>query len=141
MPSPNNQLAAATRPSTWARAAAPAVAALLVLGLSGCGAAADDTRVCDEVRRVLTDVSKTGLDQISDPAAVQRTYRDGAATIRQEAQGAGGDVKAAADDVAGELEQLGDGLGALAGSPSAIPQLPDLDGLTTAGRHLQQACT
>ena len=139
--STTNRLAAATRPSTWVRAAAPAIAALLTLGLSGCGAAADDTRVCDDVRRVLTDVSKTGLEQISDPVAVQRTYRDGAATIRQGAQGAGGDVKAAAEDVAGELEQLGDGIGALAGSPSVTPQPPDIDDLITAGRRLQQACT
>ena len=140
MSSPINRLAAATRPSTWARAAAPAVAALLALGLSGCSAA-DESRVCDDVRRVLTDVSQTSLKQINDPVAVQRTYRDGAATIRQEAQGAGGAVKAAADDVAGELEQLGDGIGALAGSPSVTPQPPDIDDLITAGRRLQQACT
>jgi predicted outer membrane protein len=126
------------RPASWF---AWALAPLLVLGLAACGSGADDTRACTEIRQVFTDLSQKGVQEVADPAAMEQTYRDAAATIRRKAENADGDVRAAATEVADEVEKLGHGIAALADNPSTVPQLPDVAALTAAGQALQQACS
>ena len=118
------------------RLSAVAAAALLAAGLSACSS--NDKDACEGIKTALTDVSKQGLDQVSDPKALEKTYADGAARIREEAKDAGGDVKSAAEKAASAMESLGKQVGALSGSSN--PQTPDTKPLTDAGKELQDAC-
>jgi hypothetical protein len=117
-----------------------AAAALLTAGLAACGSS-DDKAACEGIKTTLTDVGQQGLKQSSDPKALEKTYSDGAAKIREEAKDAGGDVKAAAEKAAGAMETLGKEVGALSTSNSTTPQIPDTTALTQAGADLQKACT
>jgi hypothetical protein len=139
-------------------------AVALVLGLSACGSGnpatpggpattavlaggstGTDAQACSDIRQTITDVSRKGVDQLRDsptsnPTTMAQTYRDGAATIRRQAESSGGDVRQAANKVADEFEKLADGVAGLADGSKA-PQMPDINALTAAGQELQQACT
>jgi hypothetical protein len=118
------------------RVSALAAAALLAAGLSACSS--KDKDACEGIKTALTDVSQQGLKQVSDPKALEKTYNDGAAKIREEAKDAGGDVKTAADKAATAMETLGKQVGGL--GESSNPQIPDTSALTNAGKELQDAC-
>jgi predicted small lipoprotein YifL len=136
------------------------VGAALVVGLSACGSGGPAAtpgpvtataagggsspgttpQVCRDLAQTMSDVSQKGLQQVPDPARAEQTFRDGAATVRQKAENADGDVRRAANKVADEFEELGDALGALA-SRSTAPPRPDLNAISAAAQELQQACS
>ena len=103
------------------------------LATSGCGG--DSKAACDKIQAEIQNVSTAGMKQISDPQAVEKTYQDGAAKIRAEGKTAGGDVEAAANDVAAALEDLGKQVGARS------TKAPDQAPLTNAGIKLKAACS
>lgn len=117
-----------------------AVSAILVSGLSACGSG-DNAKACTDMRQTITELTQKGMQQVDDPAALQQTYRSSAASIRQQADGADGDVQAAGRKVADAVEKIGDDVAAASRSTSTIAQLPDTNPLITAGTELQQACT
>lgn len=124
---------------------APATGGPVTAAVAAGGSPGTNAQVCNDIRQTMTDVSQKGVQQLRDsptvdPAAVAQTYRDAATTIRQQAESGDGDVRRAANKVADEVDKLGDGLAGLADTHTA-PRMPDLNGLTAAGRELQQACT
>ena len=140
-PSRSHPIAAWASPSSrWASLTALAAGAVLLAGLSACGSA-DNAKACADIRQVTTELTQKGMQQFDDPAALQQTYRSSAATIRQRADDADGDVQAAAGKLADAVDKLGDDVGRAAASTSTVPQLPDTGALIQAGTQLQQACT
>ena len=148
------------------RPALPALvaAAALVLGPSACGSGdtaaapapapapvpttgaggATNAQACAAIRQTVTALSQKAQQQQqqqqgTDVTAIVQTYRDGAATIRRDAENADADVRQAADKMAGQFEQLADGLAAVA--QGRTPQLGGIGDPAAAGQELRQACS
>jgi hypothetical protein len=107
--------------------------AVLMAALTA-GCSGDNKAACDTLQQEMSALTSKAMQQVGDPAAMGKTYRDAAAKFRSEGAAAGGDVKAAADAVASELERLG------AGVEAGSTEIPDTSGLIAAGAKLQSAC-
>ncbi len=122
-------------------AAVCAVSATLVLSASACSMGNGDKKAaCDKLQTTISDVTKKGMTQISDPAGLAQTYADGAADLRKEGKDSGdGDVEKAAEHAATAMANLGLQVKSAA-SGSSAPQIPNSSDLITAGTELKTAC-
>jgi outer membrane murein-binding lipoprotein Lpp len=100
---------------------------------SGC-AGGDSKAACDTLQQEIPALNAKAMQQINDPDAMSQSYKDSAAKFRSEGAAAGGDVKAAAEAVATELDGLGKGVEA------RTTQMPNMSGLISAGTKLKDAC-
>jgi hypothetical protein len=123
---------------------APRVAgiALALTALSttmACGVigGADNKAACDAIKSDIQKVSTEGVKQAGNQSGLEKVYRDAADDVRSDANKADGDVKSAGNDVADELNKLGDFVKNLSADN---PGYPDTSGLTTAGTKLKNAC-
>ncbi|MFC7547668.1 hypothetical protein [Plantactinospora sp. GCM10030261] len=105
-------------------------AAVAVVG-TACGGG-DTKAACDSIQQEMTNITSTGMQQTSDPAALSKTYSDGAEKIRGYGKDAGGDVEDAANDIAAAMEDLG--------KKASAGQMPDAQALGNAGIKLKNAC-
>lgn len=100
--------------------------------LSGCSGG--DTAACEAITKELNTIATEGMKQISDPAALAKTYSDGAAKVRAEGAKAGGDVQSASDELATVMEDFGKTLTANNG------QIPDAGAFSAASVKVTEAC-
>lgn len=118
-----------------------ALTTALALSAAACGSQ-DKKAACDKLQNTITEVSRKGMTQVSDPNGLAQTYSSGAATMRQQGKDSGDDkVEKAANDAASALESLGQQVKTIATSGSTTPQMPDAGKLTSAGVELKSACT
>ncbi|GAA1593970.1 hypothetical protein [Actinoplanes couchii] len=103
-----------------------------MLALTGCSSS--DAAACQAITAELKTIADTGMKQISDPAALAKTYTDGAAKVREEGAKAGGDVQSAADSLATVMEDFGKTLTAGNG------QIPDAGAFSSASVKVAEAC-
>jgi hypothetical protein len=121
-------------------AGACAITAALALSVAACGSQ-DKKAACDNLQKTITDVSRKGMTQVSDPNGLAQTYSAGANTMRQQGKDSGDDeVEKAANDAASALDSLGQQVKSIATSGSTTPQMPDVSKLTNAGAELKSAC-
>ncbi|MEV4641304.1 hypothetical protein AB0J80_28575 [Actinoplanes sp. NPDC049548] len=106
-----------------------------VTATAGCGGGSDDKAACDAIKAELTSITTKGMQQISDPQGLAKTYADGAAKVRAEGKKAGGDVQNNADALATVMEEFGKTLTAGNG------QIPDASAFTTASVKVNEACS
>ncbi|WP_141956297.1 hypothetical protein [Actinoallomurus bryophytorum] len=112
----------------------------MALSATACGSA-DKKAACGKLQKTITDVSKKGMTQISDPNGLAETYSNGANQMRQQGKDSGDDkVEKAANDAATALENLGQQVKSIAGGGSTTPKMPDVAPLTNAGAELKSAC-
>jgi hypothetical protein len=115
-----------------------AVSATLALSATACGSA-DKSAACDKLQKTISDVSKKGMTQISDPNGLAETYAGGAGQLRQEGKDSGDDkVEKAANKAATAMDDLGQQMKSM--SAGGTPQMPDIAPLTNAGVELKSAC-
>lgn len=121
-------------------AAVCAVSATLAFSAGACSMGNGDKKAaCDKLQQTITDVSKKGMTQISDPAGLEQTYANGAADLRKEGKDSGDDaVEKAADHAATAMANLGLQMKAL--TSGTTPQAPNTSDLVTAGTELKSAC-
>ncbi|MFI7599935.1 hypothetical protein [Actinoplanes sp. NPDC049681] len=106
-----------------------------VAGAGGCGlGGSDDKAACAAISKELTSISSKGMQQISDPKGLAKTYADGAANVRAEGKKAGGDVESTADALADVMEKFGTTLS------SGDGQVPDAGAFTDASVKMTEAC-
>jgi hypothetical protein len=122
--------------SVGAMATLAALGTVLACSIPGLGG--DDKAACDAVKEELQTITTQAANQVTNPSAVVKTYKDGATRIRTEGAKAGGDVADASDEVATELEKLADAVSNISGG---TPTVPDSSGLNSAGAKLQAACS
>jgi hypothetical protein len=123
--------------SVGAMAALAALGTVLACSVPGLGGD-DNKAACDAVKEELQTITTQAANQVTNPSAAVKTYKDGAARIRNEGGKAGGDVADASDEVATELEKLADAVSSISGG---TPTVPDSSGLNSAGAKLQAACS
>ncbi len=100
--------------------------------LSGCSGA--DTAACETITKELNTIATEGMKQVSDPAAIAKTYADGAARIRTAGADAGGDVRSSSNELATVMEDFSKTLTAGNG------QIPDAGAFSTAALKVSEAC-
>jgi hypothetical protein len=105
--------------------------------LPGIGSA-DSKAACDNMQKELAGISSKAQGMMSDPSALAQVYTDAANNIRSEGTKAGGDVEAAGNQVASDLDGLANTLRQAA---SGNPQMPDTQSLVSSGVQLKAACT
>ncbi|SDS47918.1 hypothetical protein [Actinoplanes derwentensis] len=106
-------------------------AMMATAGCSGSG----DAAACESIKTELSSVASKGMQQVSDPQALAKTYTDGAAKVREAGADAGGDVKSAADSLATVMEDFGKTLTAGNG------QIPDAGAFSSASVKVTEACS
>lgn len=104
-----------------------------MLALTGCSSS--DAAACEAITTELKTIASTGMQQVSDPAALAKTYTDGAAKVRAAGADAGGDVASAADGLATVMEDFGKTLTAGNG------QIPDASAFSSASVKVTEACS
>lgn len=110
---------------------AVALTAAVVGTAAGCSS--NNTEACTNIAQDMKDISSDAMKHVDDPEAMAQSYRDGAAKIRKDADGADGDVKDAADKAATAVENMADQVSQLSTSP-------DTHSLIDAGHELKAAC-
>ncbi len=108
-----------------------------VLVVAGCGGNSGDKQAaCKSIEQEIQHSAEMGMQQVSDPAAFAKTYRDGAAAIRSQADRSGdAAVKTAANRAASALQRLGEQVN------GGSEELPDSGALIQAGADLKAACS
>ncbi|HWS39237.1 MAG TPA: hypothetical protein VN408_41645 [Actinoplanes sp.] len=105
-----------------------------MMATAGCSGGSD-AAACETIRKELASIASTGMQQISDPAGLAKTYTDGAAKVRAAGAEAGGDVQAAAGSLATAMEDFGRVLTAGDG------QIPDAGAFSSASVKVTEACS
>jgi hypothetical protein len=109
-----------------------------VAATAACGNSKETKAACDVMKADLARVASDTQIQLTEPAAGAKTYTDAATRIRSQAAKADGEVKDAANKVAGDMEALAGKLRLAAQGTGN--QLADTNALLRDSAALQTAC-
>lgn len=110
------------------------VVAAVMFATMATGCSGGDTAACEAITTELKGIASKGMGQIDDRAGLAKTYTDGAAKVREEGKKAGGDVEAAANELAASMDDFGRILGSDAG------EIPDAGAFSKASVKIAEAC-
>src|SRR5512139_1347692 len=97
-----------------------------------------NSAACKTMLSELQNLSTNAMSKASDPAAMADAYTESASKIRTAAAQADADAKAAGEDLANAIDQLGSMLKSAANGGNV--QMPDTSTMSSAGGRLGQAC-
>lgn len=112
---------------------------VLALVIAGCGlhgGDSADSAACDNIQQEVQD-TLAGVNEARSPDEAAKTLADAAKRIRDEGQGAGGDVGDAAEKVAIAMDQVAEYMRSLS---TGDPRAPDVTALDTASAEFESTC-